>query len=87
LTFSTVELYKETISYSVLTKNWILPFKNNDNSLFAKWPPFLNVTSDRIFAAMDPLSERQSFKIILLGDGRRIVSCLKIIYLNSLFEG
>lgn len=62
-------LFKETNEYSVVPKNWILPINTND-SLFVKWPPFPNVTSDLILAAIDPLPEWQTFKIKLLDDGK-----------------
>lgn len=63
-------LFKETNTYSVVPKNWILTSKNNNDNVFVKWPPLQNVTSDIICAAMDPLQTWKAFKVKLLDDGK-----------------
>jgi len=63
-----------------IPENWILPC-NNDSNLFAKWPTLLNVTSDIICAAANPLPEWQCFKIKLLDDGKE---CSKLFQNNFL---
>lgn len=65
----------------MVPKNWIVTCNNKD-SLVVKWPPILNVTSDIILAAMDPLPEWQSFNIKLLDDGKEYC---KLFY-NSLLK-
>jgi len=64
-------LFKDSNTYSVIPKNWILTSKSNNNdSIFVKWPPLQNVTSDIIFAAMDPMQIWKAFKVKLLDGGK-----------------